>query len=176
MSKPRPVMPCAECGAPRWRGGTYNKFCDDCPPTNRPKTMRSRLFAKITKTDECWLWTGAKNQDGYGTFTPTGQNADQCPAHRVVYELLVGPIPEGFVLDHLCRVPSCMRPDHLEPVPFRENVIRGIGPTAVNAARTVCIYGHDFEHIIRRGRPERICRTCARLRAAKHRIKKGSAA
>ncbi len=82
-----------------------------------------RFWAKVSKTDECWLWTGSKN-DGYGKFRPV---ANQRPvlAHRYAYELLVGPIPRDLTLDHLCRVHSCVNPEHLEPVTRRENILRG---------------------------------------------------
>src|ERR1019366_4519713 len=71
----------------------------------------------------CWLWTGGLNRGGYGQFmTPP------CTvAHRVAYELFVGPIPEGLQLDHLCRVRSCVNPQHLEPVSQQENIRRGLG-------------------------------------------------
>jgi hypothetical protein len=153
-------------------------FCDDCPPEKRVKSLRPRLFAKIAVTDGCWDWTGGKTSQGYGLFSTTGQNADQTVAHRVVYELLVGPIPEGLVLDHLCRRPNCVRPDHLEPVLFRENVIRGIGPTAINAAKTHCINGHELTPENTYDWPDRgrNCRPCANARTARHKAKKREAA
>jgi hypothetical protein len=72
----------------------------------------------------CWLWTGATNGDGYGR---TEWDEGQQPAHRVAYELIVGPIPDGLDLDHLCRVHACVRPEHLDPVTRRENLARGRG-------------------------------------------------
>lgn len=163
----RGIRICRECGGPKLPG--RRRFCDDCPPENRPNWMRTRLFAKFTMTDGCWEWTGSLS-GGYGMFTPTGRNVDQCPAHRVVYELLVGPIPEGLVLDHLCRLPRCVNPEHLEPVTFQENVLRGIGPTAVNAAKTECINGHPFtpENTYAWPGRGRHCRPCAIARATRH--------
>lgn len=71
----------------------------------------------------CWVWHSTKKEGGYGIIRRHGR---VIPAHRYVYELHRGPIPDGLVIDHLCRNPSCVNPDHLEPVPLRENVRRGI--------------------------------------------------
>lgn len=73
-------------------------------------------------TTPCWIWAGGTSEDGYGRAWANGR---QIPAHRHYYELHVGPIPEGLVLDHLCRIPSCVNPGHLEPVTPAENVRRG---------------------------------------------------
>jgi hypothetical protein len=83
-------------------------------------------------------------------------------AHRLVYEELVGPIPEGMELDHLCRNTSCVNPAHLEPVPHRVNVLRGVGPTAENAVKTECVNGHPLtgRNLCIRKEGGRKCRTC----------------
>jgi hypothetical protein len=78
-------------------------------------------------------------------------------AHRVIYEYLVGPIPDGLSIDHLCRVRHCVNPAHLEPVTHRENVLRGQAPTAVNGRKTRCKRGHEFNRTVRNGRR---CYTC----------------
>lgn len=70
--------------------------------------------------DGCWLWTGHTN-GSYGVFWDGERHR---LTHRFAYELVLGPIPEGLVLDHLCRTPRCVRPDHLEPVTQQENVRR----------------------------------------------------
>jgi HNH endonuclease len=90
-----------------------------------------RFWAKINKggpipehrsdLGPCWLWTAATNY-GYGVFRIDRRSIY---AHRYAYELLVGPIPDGLQLDHLCRVPPCVNPTHLEPVTHRENILRG---------------------------------------------------
>ena len=72
----------------------------------------------------CWEWQGALN-DGYGIV---GRDGTTRRVHRVVYEALVGPIPNGMDLDHLCRNRRCCNVLHLEPVTRRENLARGIGP------------------------------------------------
>lgn len=72
----------------------------------------------------CWVWQRVRDRHGYGrTHRESGKTA---LAHRVYYERLVGPIPDGLQLDHLCRNHACVNPEHLEPVTNRENVIRGI--------------------------------------------------
>lgn len=99
---------------------------------------RARFMSKIDKTATCWLWIGGLDAYGYGQFDRHDK------AHRVAYEMLVGPIPEGLVIDHLCRVRRCVNPEHMEPVTHGENNLRGIGPAAVHAAQTHCIRGHEF--------------------------------
>lgn len=119
----------------------------------------------------CWLWTRGVNQAGYGYHSvPTGhQGSRTIGAHRYVYEALVGPIPDGLVLDHLCRVRHCVNPAHLEPVTNAENIRRGeTGLALANAKRalTHCKRGHEFtpENTQWRQGRWRVCRTCARAR------------
>lgn len=98
-------------------------------------TMQERFFNKIELIPfhSCWEWTGGKIKNGYGHFRfgykSDGKN-DIRLAHRVSYELHVGLIPDGLVLDHLCRNTSCVNPRHLQPVTQRENIARGISPSA----------------------------------------------
>lgn len=100
--------------------------------------------------DECWLWKGKTNRDGYGRFWPGG-------VHRISYELENGEIPENLVIDHLCRVRSCVNPKHLEAVTNKTNVLRGVSPIAKNAKKTSCKNGHPYDGVEGRGR---ICVTC----------------
>lgn len=83
-----------------------------------------RFWSKVDQADPsgCWLWLGGVNRFGYGRFAAT--SADLVLAHRYAYELVVGPIPAGLTLDHLCERPPCVRPDHLEPVTNSENLRR----------------------------------------------------
>lgn len=83
------------------------------------------FWDRVKKTDGCWIWQGPDNGQGYGTLRLPGVRKKSY-AHRVSYEMLVGPIPEGLYLDHLCRNPPCVNPDHLEPVTHAENVRRGL--------------------------------------------------
>jgi hypothetical protein len=119
---------------------------------------QSRFWSKVNQTEDCWLWTAGKNNQGYGHFGAT-------PAHRVAYEWLVGPIPKGAHLDHLCRVKECVNPSHLQPVSCRENIMRGTGVAAVNAQKTHCPEGHKFAGDNLRvvgSTGERRCLTCYR--------------
>ena len=121
-----------------------------------------RFWQRVDKSGECWMWTGSRNTKGYGRFDSDGRHL---MAHRVAYEMLVGPIPDGMQLDHLCRVPACVNPAHLEPVTSRENTMRGIGPSAQSAVKTHCSKGHPLSgdnlmERMGRGRLFRDCRTC----------------
>jgi hypothetical protein len=117
-----------------------------------------RFWAKVRKTDGCWLWQGSL-RSGYGRFR--GGAGPLVTAHRYAYRLLVGPIPEGLVLDHLCRNGACVNPAHLEPVTQRENLRRGTGFNATNAAKTHCPAGHPYsEANTYRWRDARICLAC----------------
>lgn len=80
--------------------------------------LLARFWSKIAKTETCWLWTGTLHGSGYGQFW---DGSVITGAHRASYELLVRPIPEGLTIDHLCRVPACVNPVHLEPVTASEN-------------------------------------------------------
>jgi hypothetical protein len=119
--------------------------------------------------DDCIIWEGKARVDGYGRKRVGGRK--QVLAHRYVYEREVGPVPEGMTLDHLCRVRDCVNPAHLEPVPFRENVLRGVGPTARNAHKTHCEHGHEFtpENTYRRRDGGRDCRKCGVERTRRYR-------
>ena len=118
-----------------------------------------RFWVKVEKTDGCWLWTASFTALSYGQFKSGGR---MVPAHRWAYEHLVGPIPDGLELDHLCRVRHCVRPSHLEPVTHRENIRRGASPGAVARRTDRCQRGHSLiGAYIRPDRPgNRTCRIC----------------
>jgi hypothetical protein len=128
-------------------------------------TIEERLWRKVDRADDgCWLWTGCVSKDGYGMLRRNGRMA---MAHRVAYELLVDEIPAGLTIDHLCRVPACVNPKHLEVVTIGENVRRG------RALITHCPQGHPYDEAnTYRHAGRRCCRKCrvaatARLRARK---------
>ncbi len=111
----------------------------------------------------CWVWD--RGLDGYGYGRMRGRRA-----HRVSYELHVGPIPEGLDLDHLCRVRNCVNPAHLEPVTRAENVLRGVSRPAENARKTHCIHGHaltpDNVYVPPKRPGMRYCLRCRDIRNA----------
>lgn len=125
----------------------------------RRGSLEERFHARYAVSPAgCWEWTAGVDHAGYGKINDKGR----CfRAHRVGYELLVGPIPAGLVLDHLCRNPPCVNPQHLEPVTDGENVRRGVGPTAANARKERCVRGHEFTGTQKAGR-YRKCVVCAR--------------
>jgi hypothetical protein len=138
-------------------------------------TFEDRFWRKVLKrgADECWPWTGSAGGTGgapYGRvkLPRNGGESRQVQAHRVAYELCVGPIPEGLQLDHLCKNTLCVNPAHLEAVTAQENTLRGSGITAREAELTHCPKGHpyDAENTARWGRHGkpawRNCRICQR--------------
>ncbi|MFE9844749.1 HNH endonuclease signature motif containing protein [Streptomyces goshikiensis] len=139
------------------------------------KSIEERLFSKVDATGICWLWTGAKNRGGYGAISK-GRRDGAAIVHRVVWELLVGPIPDGSDLDHLCRVRACCNPDHLEPVTRAVNVARGSHAAGVQR-RTHCKNGHAFtpENSRPNGPRGRACRTCVNEANRRYRARKKEA-
>lgn len=118
-----------------------------------------RLLSKIETCEDlaaCWKWRGSVSELGYGAFWFDGAMR---PAHRVTYELLIGPVPDGLELDHLCRNRGCVNPSHVEPVTHQENCAR-------KPAWPACKWGH--ERVI--GQP---CRTCKREEGERYRRAKG---
>lgn len=145
-----------------------------------------RLAARIDypgNDDDCWQWRGAIGTDGYGKVWVEGQNRS---VHRVVWEHLNGPLPDGLLLDHLChtrdlacpggrddRHRACANPFHSEPTTNKENLLRGRSASALNARKTHCIHGHPFD-LLNTGVASdgRFCRTCARRSTRAHRLRK----
>lgn len=106
--------------------------------------VNDRFWNRVDKlSTSCWIWTGTVGRANYGEFwlsTTQGHTF----AHRYAYQIVKGEIPKGLVLDHLCRNPLCVNPDHLEAVTQQVNTLRGVGPSAINAQKTYCPKGHEY--------------------------------
>lgn len=134
-----------------------------------PETLVERVLSRtIKQSDGCWVWSGASSR-GYGQIGIGNQKLKY--THRIMYEAFKGTIPNDLVLDHLCRVPLCCNPDHLEPVTRHENSLRGM-----RAVRQFCDNGHEFsiENTIIRSEGGRRCRLCKRHRGKLYMRKKRS--
>lgn len=143
-------------------GDTYTVKTGGIPAKPKPETPRRRFYfwEQVEKSSGCWVYTGYLN-DGYGYH---GGKL----AHRLSYEELVGPIPEGLEIDHLCRNPPCVNPAHLEPVTRAENIRRRF------ALITHCKNGHEFttENTRIVGVTQRKCRACAAAASARYMARK----
>lgn len=135
----------------------------------RSMSFKERLLSRVAfgSYNECWEWQGGRCSSGrYGGISDGGKPR---AAHRAMYELFVGPIPEGLVVDHLCGNKLCVNPAHLEAVTDQENILRGNGVAAANARKTHCIKGHPFDGFDGR---QRICRTCRREQWRRYDLKR----
>lgn len=145
-----------------------------------PRKGFTEHYARLDTSDPdaCWPWPGGQNGDGYGSLMDyyVGHRA-----HKYFYERIVGLVPKGLVLDHLCHDPStcvggkscphraCCNPKHLAIVTHRDNLLRGNTKAAQNVAKTECAQGHPYTEentFVRPNRPNsRECRQCMRDRA-----------
>lgn len=126
-------------------------------------------FVACDLDSRCWLWQRPVAGEGYAVIKVAGTNQ---PAHRIVYQWLVGRIPPGWVIDHLCRVRHCLNPLHLEAVTHAENIRRGLGAPAKHGRKTHCPQGHAYDvantlQVPRSG--GRRCRQCRDSYYAEHR-------
>lgn len=148
------------------------------------RTVEQRFWERVDKEGPipecaphlgpCWLWTASPSRYVHNRYIFVWVSGTPIVAHRLAYQWLVGPIPEGLELDHLCRVRQCVNPRHLEPVTHRENTLRGTAPTAVNARKTHCLHGHPFDEKNTCWRPNgsRQCRACRNAGKAAWKLRK----
>lgn len=136
----------------------------------RPLPVLDRIARNLSFLESgCWVWGDLDAR----TYSRVGVGGRTRLAHRVVWEEVVGPIPEGLDIDHLCRNKACVNPDHLEPVTRAENMLRA------EVRRAQCPKGHPYEGdnviwVRRRGyKPSQLCRTCRTevVRARRRRLK-----
>lgn len=145
----------------------YQRNLKHGDPLWEPMTMEDRFWAKVLPTGFCWEWAGALDPNGYGVFN-VGNYVDR--AHRVSYSILVGEIPNGYHVDHLCRNPKCCNPDHLEPVTPLENHRRGFSSGAITGRSGMCSKGHSMaDAYVRPDTGTRMCRPCSVERGRRRR-------
>ena len=133
---------------------------------------KERFWTKVNKDGplfkgtNCWLWTASKYDNGYGKYWFHGR---MVRAHRVAYQLLIGNIPEGFTIDHLCRNRSCVNAlTHMEVVTPGVNTLRGNGVSGINARKSYCPKGHPYDLLNTEWRKgNRHCRLCEKQRIRK---------
>lgn len=157
-------------------GVFFGKIMSDLLVFNKPSVSTGKTFAwsfdrrfmsKVEKTESgCWLWLGAKMNNGYGQLVV---GSVHWAAHRYSYTELIGEIPPGLDLDHLCRNRACTNPAHLEPVTRSENLFRG--NTGKHKRPDICPAGHPYsgDNLYMHPSGRRNCRACARIRAQEKR-------
>jgi hypothetical protein len=132
-------------------------------PNFGDERLPERFWSKVLNhpATGCWEWQASRFWTGYGRFWVNPRTRS---THRVAYEALVGLIPPGHDIDHLCRNKNCCNPAHLEPVTQRENTLRAESPPALNAIKTQCTQGHAFDTMNTRTRRDgsRTCLICER--------------
>jgi len=131
----------------------------------------TRFWSKVDRSTACWLWCGAVQSGGYGSFWLDGKMQ---LAHRVAYGWIIAPVPDILTVDHLCKRRTCVNPAHMEIVTLKENVLRSGSPPALNARKECCPAGHPYiaeNTLLHKG--ERICRACRTIRSRANTLAKG---
>lgn len=140
------------CPMHYYRKRAFGSLDDPITPT-----VEERFLAKVLKTDTCWLWTASTDGSGYGQMRVTRDGVERLmQAHRLSYELFVGEIPKGNVVDHRCHAVNCVKPDHLRAALHKENMehrsgaarnsktgVRGVSPKRNGYRATI---GHNGDH------------------------------
>lgn len=127
-------------------------------PDLTPKHL-ARFWSNVIKSNNCWLWIGSKTSKGYGNLR-IGKK--MYLVHRLSFFIKHDDIDPTLTLDHLCRNPACVNPEHLEQVSLKENTLRGIAPSAQNSRKTHCPRGHPYDKIYSDNR--RYCSICNKQR------------
>lgn len=145
------------------RRSTYRRVI---PSMSASDELRFDSWVAVEPNTGCHLWLGAPDRKGYGRFHIARKVVF---AHRANYVRHVGPIPDGLDLDHLCRTPACVNPEHLEPVSNDENIRRGewrARASAQRRSRTHCPQGHPYsgDNLYIKPNGARDCKTCLRRR------------
>jgi hypothetical protein len=166
-------------GRPRSPSATRRCGCRGRRPRSNPMTAtdwmdKLGLWFVPEPNTGCWLWFRCTLANGYGQLGSSGR---RYYAHRLSYELLVGTIPDGLTIDHLCRTRCCVNPSHMEVVTIKVNTNRGFSPPALNSRKTHCINGHEFNesntaHWKGWDLGKRRCRECHRERGRKRKRKR----
>lgn len=135
----------------------------------------SRFWAKVDKSEACWLWTASVGNHGYGQM---GARGTVMLAHRISYLLAHGSIPDGFTVDHICHNKRCVNPAHLEAVTLEENVKRAWAAGRYGHSPDVCAHGHPRtpDNWRRKADGSHYCRVCHRDRQRRQRFLKLQAA
>lgn len=134
--------------------------------------VRFQKFLMPEPNTGCTIFIGHLDHDGYGGFRDSPIST--CRAHNFAWITEVGPIPNGKLLDHVCRLRCCVNVRHLRPVTNKENILCGESPHAINARKTHCNNGHplDGENLyLRKDFYARVCKTCVRAAKARYRKK-----
>ena len=157
-------MTCDECGSVRTLlSEPRSALCRPCSVLAPPLIVRFRA-SYVVNDNGCWIWTRLLNRYGYAEMKVDNRSRG---GHRVAYELLIGPIPNGLQIDHLCRVRACVNPAHLEAVTAQVNTLRSTNFAATNAKKVECLRGHPFtpENTRVDSKNRRNCQECARFRS-----------
>lgn len=153
--------------------GSAHAFCAECKPEAvKFQDPVARFLEKVVTPRnalvDCWIWNAGRTSDGYGSFLRSGRGTTML-AHRWSYEFVIGAVPDGLEIDHLCRNRACVNPFHLEATSHQENVRRGDAGRHF-ADMSHCVKGHEFskDNTYRRG-TTRQCRQCILDRGKQYR-------
>jgi hypothetical protein len=162
----RPACAVDECGVAAYANGYCGRHYRLLRKYGKPygPTEEDRFWPKVDTSagpDECWPWAATRRPDGYGLFRFDGRMGR---AHRFSHLRFIGPIPDGYEVDHLCKNPPCVNPAHLEAVPPIVNNYRSDSWAGRHQRATHCPQGHPFDDANTYRPPSggRQCRTCRR--------------